>query len=166
MDALKSMKSVVLREAAITAHADWYSYYIDLQGWHDNVIEVEVATDSNLDGSNYWVIELWETDNATPGTHTNSTQVAAADIQIETVAATGVTTQVAATENEVTIDSTSEDSVLIRFRYLGTKRYIHVMGDVTTAGSYPTGVIGVNAHLFHGRTKPESTYSVTIGAVT
>lgn len=166
MDALKDMKSVVLREAAVTAHVDFYSYYVDLLGWHDNVIEVMCATDSTFDNSNFIVFELWETDHATPGTHSNSTQVAAANVRIENVAATtGVTTEIAATENEVTIDSTAEDNVLLRFRYTGTKRYIHIMGDVTSAGSNPNPVVSVVAHLVHGRTKPESTFSPTIGAV-
>lgn len=156
----------VLRESAVTAHADWYSKYIDRQGFADVRIEVEVAADGNIDGSNYWELFLMEYTGATPGTHTNYSAVDAADVDVEIRTAAGVPTITRdSATNAVKIDSTSEDSVLISYKYHGKERYLHVFGDVTTAGSYPTGIIGVRAYLSGGRIQPEGALTPTIGAV-
>jgi len=160
-------KSVVLREAAITAHADWYSNYIDLQGWNDPIIEVEVAADAALDGANYWELFLMSA-TASPTASGSYSAVSAGDVDLESVAtATGVSTVTKDSgTNAVKIDSTGEDSVLLRYRYKGTARYLCVFGDVTTAGAAPTGVIGVKAHLGHPREHPANTQTPTTGTVT
>lgn len=162
-----SEKVAVLREAAITAHADWYSSYIDRQGWDQVVIEVEVAADAALDGSNYWELFLMEYTGAAPQTHSGYSAVAAADVDLESVAhatQASTITRDSAT-NAVKIDATAEDSVTLRYYYKGTERYLHVFGDVTTAGAAPTGVIGVRARLSNGRVKPENAITPTTGAV-
>ena len=162
-DSLHDTKEVILREHAITVHADIYSKYVDLEGWHDNVFEIDISADANLDGSNYWVPTLMYA-TATPGTIGSYAAVAAADMDYEVVVAAGTSTFYSNTVLP-TINSTSVDSVILRARYKGTARYVCVFMDVTTAGSYPTGVLGIRATVSRGRTKPEDTYAVTIGTV-
>lgn len=104
---------------------------IDLQGFDSAAVLFDVGNSGDtLSGSLYWTLSLTESDSSGSG----YTTVAAADIQVQ-----GGTF---GTDNTFVIDAPLEDSLLVKFGYLGSKRYLKAVA--TAMGSHSTGTpIGI-----------------------
>lgn len=103
----------------ILAQTTRTSDYIDLQGYHDHFITVNIgfALDS-LTGSRYWTIQLQE--GATTGSFSN---VADSDTHNGTAS--------------YVLNSSALDEQAYNFSYKGNKRYIRVI--VTNTGTHSVG---------------------------
>jgi hypothetical protein len=131
----------VLAEAADLVHADALSSVLDLAGFEAAMILVAIGVLTGVDGSNYVTPILQESDTTAD---VDFTAVAAADI-------VGGFTKV---------DATSEDSLLQRACYVGSKRYIRVKLDYTGTG-ISAGIVGVYAITSDARSEPAAAPTVT-----
>jgi hypothetical protein len=125
---------VNLMDVTALAHADQSSNLLDTQGFEGAMIIAMVEDLTGADASNYTVPTLEECDTTTG---TSFTAVAAADMITE----------------YAKIDAAGEDKVAWKACYLGSKRYIRVTFDTTSAGTYPTGnvkAIGILRAARHG----------------
>lgn len=130
----------VLLEARDLAYTDTASSWLDTAGFNAAEIVVTIGALTGVDGSNYILPVLQECDT-TVGT--SATAVAAADVY-------GAFTKV---------DSTSEDSVVQRVGYCGSKRYVRVNLDYTGTG-ISAGIVGVLGIVSGARTEPAGTPTV------
>jgi pectate lyase len=133
-DLYNKLAVVNLLEPTALAHADQTSNILDTQGFDAAMIIAHVGALTGQDGSNYTVPTLQECDT-TVGT--SFTAVAAADMRTDVI----------------TVDGAADDSCCYKWTYLGTKRYIRILYDTTSAGTYPTGyvsAIGVLGDARHG----------------
>jgi hypothetical protein len=105
----------------ITNHTDVGSNYIDLQGFESAMAIVNLGTLTNQDANNCVIPVLQECDSA-PGTNVSWSAVAAAD----TVGSTFAVANSAAT-----------DQMTQRCGYIGSKRYLRVWLNFTSAGANP-----------------------------
>lgn len=134
----------------ITDHTDTGSKYADLAGFQSALVLANVGAVSNTDASNKLVLTLQECDSA-PGTNTSWTDVASAD-KIGSFTA---------------IDGSSDDQTTMGVAYIGSKRYIRVKLDFTSAGSYPDHcLIGISALLGNARHGAASSITPTTGTST
>lgn len=133
-DILHDTAFVNLMAVTALAHTDQKTNLLDTAGFEGAAIVIKIETLTGQDASNYTVPTLQESDTTAD---TDFTAVAAAD----------------KITNSVTIDAASEDDAVYTLCYLGSKRYIRVLFDTTTAGSYPTGnisAVGVLRYARHG----------------
>lgn len=116
---------VQLNNTADITHADVKSEYVDLAGYNGCILVACVGTMTGADASNYVVPTVQESDT------TNDADFSAA-------------TDVVASPAFSKVASASEDNVTQVSVYTGSKRYVRILWDVTSAGSYPTGpVVGL-----------------------
>lgn len=106
--------------AGVLAHADVKSNYLDTAGYGGVILGVAVGTLTGVDGSNYLLPVVQSSDTTT-------------DTDFE------ADTDVVSSPAFSKIDSSDEDLVVQKSVYIGSKRYVRVLLDVTSAGSYPTG---------------------------
>lgn len=106
---------------------------IDTAGFESLVVEFNVGNSGDtLSGSLYWTLSL--TECATSGG--SFTAVAAADIRVQ-----GGT---AGTTSTYVIDAPAEDSLTVKFGYMGSLRYVKAVA--TATGSHSSGTpMGITA---------------------
>ena len=138
---------VQLLDSTALAHTDQTSDIIDVHGAEGIMILCQIGALTGVDSSNYVVPTLQESDSTATGTFT---AVAAADMIRQDGTA-------AVWEK---IDDGAEYSCTIWASYIGQKRYVRVLFDTTSAGTYPTGNVAVIAVLTHAAVSPPS-FAVT-----
>lgn len=125
---------VMLKEPVDTVHTTWKSNILDTQGFESALLLALVGELTGVDGSNYITLSLQESDTT-------------ADSDFSTVSSSEVKGAF------TVIDASSEDQVIQKVGYLGTKRYVRVVGTYTGSG-ISAGICGVVGLLSHGRVKP------------
>jgi hypothetical protein len=133
--------ALALLEAQDLAYTDTLSGIIDTAAWKSMMILVAIGALTGVDGSNSLLPILQESDTTATG---DFTTVAAADV-------VGAFTLV---------DAASEDSVLQRVSYVGSKRYVRVKLDYTGTG-ISAGIVGVYAIPGLPSSEPAATPTVT-----
>ncbi len=116
------------------AYTDTASAWIDTTDFESLMILAIVGALTGVDSSNYLLPVLQESDTTT-------------DVSATTVAATEVVGAF------TKIDSTSEDSVIQKVSYIGTKRYVRVKFDYTGTG-ISAGIVGAIGIAGHGKVSP------------
>jgi hypothetical protein len=133
-DMSESILRVPLKSPIDAVRTDWKSKYIDLKGFEGCTIELELGAFAGEDGSNYLTPELEEYDptsgDGTPGTATNYSAVAAADMVGSFVA----------------INASGRTNRIYAVGYKGKKRYLYLKGTYTSSG-VSAGIVGVSAVL-------------------
>lgn len=120
------MKELIKRSSAavslnsIVRTGDANGTGVDLSGYNSALVFATVGIDAGLDGSNYIAFELEESDD-----NSTFTDVAAASMLCESPAAASTGGQF------LLVDATSEDDVVAQCSYMGTKRYIRVVANIT-----------------------------------
>lgn len=120
MKELIKRSSAAVSLSAVSRTADANGTGVDLSGYNSALVVATIGIDSGLDGSNYISFELEESDD-----NSTFTDVAAADMLCESPAAAGSSGQF------ILVDSTSEDDVIAQCSYMGEKRYIRVVANIT-----------------------------------
>ncbi len=148
-DLYHNVKVVPLLEAQdITDHTDEPSLYVDLQGFDSAMVVVNYGTVTNTDANNKVVAKLQECD-ADPNLNASWADVAAADMQ-------GTFT---------TVDGAADDQRVDAVGYIGSKRYLRVLLDFTSAGVNPDHCpVSIEAILSVARHGPASGITPTTGA--
>jgi hypothetical protein len=136
-----SLASAVLLEAQDLAHTDTASAWLDTKGYAGADLIVAIGALTGVDGSNYVLPILQESDLTTDVSASN---VATADIA-------GAFTSV---------NSSSLDSVVQRVGYCGSKRYVRVKLDYTGT-AISAGICGVYAIVGFAHNEPAAAPTVT-----
>ena len=126
--------TILAATAAVSADNDGTG--LDTLLYDSNGFVVQIGTDSALDGSNYWSMELEESDD-----NSTFTDVADADMYTATGSGSG---------QFALCDATSEDAAHFTVWYRGTKRYIRVVLNETGTLSGPIAVLGVQSGYKYG----------------
>jgi hypothetical protein len=134
---------VQLYDPTDLAKADKTSNILDTAGFESAEIIAVIGALSNQDATNYVTPVLQESDTTADGDFT-------------TVGATDMINGFSK------VDAAAEDSVSQKCCYLGSKRYIRVLFDVTSAGAGPDGYCAAVGILSGARHKPVG----TVAAVT
>lgn len=135
----------------ITDHTDVGTDYVDLQGFEAAAFLVNIGSVTNQDVSNKMLPVLQECDSA-PGTNSSWAAVDSGNIL-------GAFT--------VCDTATTDEDLTQIVSYIGTKRYVRVWLNFTSAGSYPDHfLLSVDAILANARHQPASALTVTTGAST
>lgn len=110
---------------------------VDLAGYNSALVIATVGIHASLDGSNFVAIELEESDD-----NSTFTDVAAANMLCESPAAASTGGQF------LLVDSTTEDDVIAQCAYMGTKRYVRAVVNVTgtLTNGIGTSVLVVRGH--------------------
>lgn len=135
-DLTDNICAVMLLEAQDLAHTDTASAILDTSKAAGAEIQVMIGALTGVTGSNYLTPVLQESDTIVG---TDFTEVASSNI----------------IGGFSKVDSTSEDSVIQRAGYIGTKRYIRVNLDYTGTG-ITAGVVGVTGVLAYPTYAPMS----------
>jgi len=147
-DLYNNVKVKLMAAPTDLVHTDTWLGYIDTQGFEGAVVGVIIGDLTGVDGSNYLTPTLYEA-SVTPGTASNYSLVAAADIL-------GGFTKV---------DATTEDVCIQTVGYVGGKRYVGVKA-VYTGTTISAGVIGAFAVVDYAAHKPDSGVTLTSGTIT
>lgn len=94
---------------------------------------ISVGVDAALDGSNYWEIEMEDSDD--DSTYADVTEASYVTGNVEDL--TGGLC--------FTIDATTEDDVVIAVQYSGPKRYVRIVMNETGTLTTPVAVVGLAA---------------------
>ena len=140
----------ILDAKNITNHTDIGSDYIDLAGWESATAFVNFGALTNQDANN-WVIPVLQSCDSAPGTNVSWAAVPAADINGAFAA----------------VNSASTDQCTQAVGYKGSKRYLRILLDFTSAGANPDNCnVSAGVILCAARHGVASDQSLTIGTST
>jgi hypothetical protein len=127
---------ILLTELVDLTHATVKSGWVDMANYDGCLFLVTIGTLTGSDGSNYMTPTLYEHSTTAD---TGATAVAAADIKGTTFGL---------------VDGSGDDNCVQYCWYTGSARYVGVNLVTVSAGTYPTGYVGVYAIPYKNHTRP------------
>lgn len=128
MKELLGRTSPAVSLTAVSRSGDANGTGVDLAGYGSALVIATVGIHADLSGSNYIALELEESDD-----NSTYTDVAAAEMRCESPASASTGGQF------LLVDAISEDDVIAQVAYMGSKRYIRAVANVT--GTLTNGII-------------------------